>query len=148
MPRLKWSELSHLQLGQYAEYYSKMEFTSYGYDVYTSEVDDHGVDFIAKNPKTGAFYEVQVKALRKSNYAFIKKDKITLDDKHIVCFLKFEDDKTPEVYIFDATVWNNPNAVFVDRANYDIPEWGINYSKKNIDILEQHKEEKFFEGDD
>ena len=31
--------------------YAKMEFTSYGYDVYTSEVDDHGVDFVARNVK-------------------------------------------------------------------------------------------------
>lgn len=44
-----------MQLGKYAEYYSKMEFTSYGYDVYTSEIDGHGVDFVAKNPKTGIF---------------------------------------------------------------------------------------------
>ena len=63
MPNLNWSKLNHMQLGRYAEYYAKMEFTSYGYDVYTSEVDDHGVDFIAKNP-TGHFWEVQVKAVR------------------------------------------------------------------------------------
>ena len=49
MPNTKWSELSAMQLGRYAEYYAKMEFTSYGFDVYTSEVDDHGVDFIAKS---------------------------------------------------------------------------------------------------
>ena len=40
MPRTKWSELSAMQLGQYGEYYAKMEFTSYGFDVYTSEVED------------------------------------------------------------------------------------------------------------
>ena len=50
MPNTIWSRLSHLQLGRYAEYYAKMEFASYGYDVYTSEVDDHGVDFVARNP--------------------------------------------------------------------------------------------------
>ncbi len=43
MPNLNWSQLNHLQLGRYAEYYAKMEFASYGFDVYTSEVDDHGV---------------------------------------------------------------------------------------------------------
>ena len=48
MPNTNWSELSHLQLGRYAEYYAKMEFASFGYDVYTSEVDDHGVDFVAR----------------------------------------------------------------------------------------------------
>ncbi len=55
MPNMKWSELSSVQLGQYGEYYAKMEFTSYGYDVYTSEVDDHGVDFVARDVKTGIF---------------------------------------------------------------------------------------------
>ena len=53
MPNTNWSKLSHLQLGRYAEYYAKMEFVSYGYDVYTSEVDDHGVDFVARNPADG-----------------------------------------------------------------------------------------------
>ena len=51
MPNLNWSKLTGLQLGRYAEYYAKMEFASYGFEVYTSEVDDHGVDFIAKKPE-------------------------------------------------------------------------------------------------
>ena len=70
MPNTKWSELSAMQLGRYAEYYAKMEFTSYGFDVYTSEVDDHGVDFIAKS-KDGIYFEVQVKSVRNDNYVFI-----------------------------------------------------------------------------
>lgn len=36
MPNMEWSKLSSLQLSQHGEYYAKMEFTSYGYDVYTS----------------------------------------------------------------------------------------------------------------
>ena len=74
MPNLNWSKLNHMQIGRYAEYYAKMEFTSYGYDVYTSEVDDHGVDFVAKSPQ-GVFLEVQVKAVR-DNYVFIRKNNI------------------------------------------------------------------------
>lgn len=50
-----WERLRPLQLGRYGEYYAKMEFASYGYDIYTSEVDDHGVDFIAKDMKSGIF---------------------------------------------------------------------------------------------
>lgn len=85
----------------------------------------------------------------KSNYVFIRKDKIIIDETHIVCLLRFEDDEMPKLYIFDSMVWNNPNEVFVDRR-YDKtgqkskPEWGINYSKKNIHILDQYKEEEFF----
>lgn len=53
----------------------------------------------------------------------------------------------PEVYVFNATVWNSPNAVFKDKS-YDKegqksrPEWGVSYSKKNLDILEKHRAEE------
>lgn len=150
MPNTKWSDLTPMQLGQYGEYYAKMEFTSYGYDVYTSEVDDHGVDFVARDVKTGMFYEVQVKSLQKGNYVVIPKDKLVIDDRHLICFLRFENGQLPDVYVIPATVWNNPNTVFVDRK-YDKPgqkskpEWGINYSKKNIAILEEYRAEKYFE---
>ena len=70
MPNLKWSKLSHLQLGRYAEYYTKMEFTSYGYDVYMSEVDGHGIDFVAQNPTTKELFYVQVKSVRKHNNTY------------------------------------------------------------------------------
>ena len=149
MPNTKWSELSPLQLGKYGEYYAKMEFASYGWDIYTSEVDDYGVDFVARDTKTGEFFEVQVKSTRPGGYAFIYKDKISLDRHHLVCFLHFEDGELPRVYIIPATVWKNPNTVFVEH-NYDKPgqiskpEWGINYSKKNLSLLDEYKIEKYF----
>lgn len=89
MPNTNWSELSHLQLGRYAEYYAKMEFASYGYDVYTSEVDDHGVDFVARNPDDGQYYEIQVKAVRDLDYVYIRKDKMALSPTRLVYLLLF-----------------------------------------------------------
>lgn len=47
-----------------------MEFASYGLDVYTSEVDDHWIDFIVKDKK-GIFNEIQVKSLRNKGYTFM-----------------------------------------------------------------------------
>ena len=87
MPNLNWNKLSGLQLGRYAEYYAKMEFASYGFEVYTSEVDDHGVDFVVKNPQSDLFYEVQVKAVRDYNYVLIKKSKMPeLKENRLVCY--------------------------------------------------------------
>ena len=148
MPNLKWSQLSSLQLGRYAEYYAKMEFTSYGFEVYTSEVDDHGVDFVAKHD--GEFYEVQVKAVRQDSYVYIQKKKIVMSEKFLICYMRFTDDLLPDVYIFPSTVWSSPNALFVDRP-YDKPgqkskpEYGISYNKKNAHLLEQYKANLFFE---
>ena len=142
MPSKKWSGLNHMQLGQFGEYYAKMEFASYGFDVYTSEVDDHGVDFIARDIKTGIFYEVQVKSMFKGKYVFIKKDKLVMDDRHLVCFLHFIENELPEIYVIPATAWETPNAVLVDR-NYVKPEWGINFSNKNQALLEKYDQNVF-----
>lgn len=149
MPNTNWSELSHLQLGRYAEYYAKMEFASYGYDVYTSEVDDHGVDFVARNPDNGQYYEIQVKAVRNLDYVYIRKNKMVRSPARLVYLLLFSNGALPECYVIPSRTWNNPNTLFVER-NYDkpgqksVPEWGINLSKKNLPFLESYREEQYF----
>lgn len=151
MPNMDWKRLKPQQLGRYAEYYAKMEFASYGFDVYSSEVDDHGVDFVAK--MNGRYYEVQVKALRENStmYSFIKKSK--MEDIHdlyrLVCLLIFFPDKLPEGYIIPATAWLTPNAVLVDRdygkdGQTSKPEWGIQYSAKNKSLLDQYRISDYF----
>lgn len=145
MPNTNWSKLNHLQLGRYAEYYAKMEFASYGFEVYTSEVDDHGVDFVAKIPGENKFYEVQVKSVRDYGYIYMAKSKMPeLSADRLVCYLHFIDGKLPDVFVIPAVAWKNPNAVLVDRK-YDKPgqksepEWGINISKKNYDLLADYR---------
>lgn len=146
-----WKKLTPLQLGKFGEYYAKMEFASYGYDVYTSEVDDHGVDFIAKDKKTGIFYEVQVKSLYKSNYSYIDKRKLVLDNHHLMCVLQFIRNQLPKVYVIPAVAWKNPNAVLTDYeyANQNLkskPEWGIRLAEKNLPLIEKYKAENYFLG--
>lgn len=70
--RFDWSRLNHLQIGRYAEYFVKMEFTLYGFDVYTAEVDYHGIDFAVRRDPT-RYYDVQVKSVRNLNYTLFTK---------------------------------------------------------------------------
>jgi hypothetical protein len=141
MPNTDWSLLNTLQLWRYAEYYAKMEFASYGLEIYSSEVDDHGVDFIVKD-KNGRFCEIQVKSLRNKGYVFVQKSKFDISNKNLyLTLLLFENGKSPDMFIIPSGVWEKPNEVFVDR-NYDkpgqksAPEYGINISLKNYDILD------------
>ena len=149
MPSTKWSKLSPLQLGRYAEYYAKMEFASYGFEVYTSEVDDHGVDFITKNPHNKQFYEVQVKSIRNTGYVFVQKDKLEIQENWLLCLMRFIDGALPEVFIVPATTWIAAKGPFVSR-NYDKegqkskPEWGINLSNKNLPTLKAFSSDSFF----
>ena len=146
MPNLTWSRLNHLQLGRYAEYYAKMEIASYGFEIYSSEVDDHGVDFLARMPNSDVYYEVQVKSSLKSNYTFMTKEKMPLKQTFLVCYLRFTDGALPQMYLIPSTEWENPNNVLVNRdyeEKKSKPEWGISYSKKYLHLLEKYDVDNF-----
>lgn len=145
MPNTDWSKLNSLQLGRYAVYYAKMEFASYGFEVYTSEADDHGVDFIVKT-KSGRFLEIQVKSVRQSNYVFMQKSKWNIESPDtFLALLLFEDGKLPDTYLIPATIWKNKNELFCDKDYIDLkskPEYGLNQSKKNMLLLKSYKLEE------
>lgn len=141
MQRYDWKRLNNQQVGAYTEYFVKMELTMYGFQVYTTEVDDRGVDFVARYERQ-SFIEVQVKSLRSMGYVFMQKSKFVLSDNLYLALGLLSQDNLPELYLIPSTVWHSPNAVFVER-NYDglksKPEWGLNISKKNMAFLEPYK---------
>lgn len=62
MYNLNWSraELNNRQkLGTFGEYYAKMSLASYGMSIYTAEVDDHGIDFVAET--TNGLFKISSK---------------------------------------------------------------------------------------
>lgn len=149
MANKSWSVLTPLQLGRYAAYYAKMEFASFGFEVYSSEVDDHGVDFVVKHPVENSFYNVQVKSIRDSGYVFAQKDRFPLQDDWVLCLLRFVENKEPEVYMIPATTWANPTGPFVSRdyekeGQKSKPEWGVNVSKKTLPVLAAFCSNRFF----
>lgn len=133
----KWDHLNNLQLGKYAEYFVKMEFTLAGFDVYTPEVDDKGIDFIArKNENT--YYDIQVKSARGFNYIFLPKNKFHLRKNLLAAIVLFEEGRPQKMYLIPSLEWSSPNSLLVSH-DYDgkksKPEWGLNISKKNLDLL-------------
>jgi hypothetical protein len=142
MPNTKWSELNHMQLGRYAEYYAKMEFASYGFDVYTSEVDDHGVDFVVK-AKDGSFYEIQVKAVRDMNPVLLPKDKWDISSSGLLlALLLFKDGSLPDLYVIPATAWQQEDALLCEKDYAGLkskPEYELRLSKKNLVLLGKYR---------
>ena len=106
----------------------------HGYEVYTTEVDDRGIDFIARINR-GPFIEIQVKSLRSYGYVFMQKTKFEIRDHVYVALGLMFSDKEPNLFLIPATRWRKPDNIFVER-NYSglksKPEWGINISQKNM----------------
>ena len=67
----------------------------YGFEVYTAEVDDRGIDFIVWHAN-GRFYEVQVKSARRpTSYVFMRKDKFPLCPGRLLALALLKEDEAP-----------------------------------------------------
>jgi len=149
--RYDWTKLTKLQRGRYAEYFAKMEFTLFGFDVYTAEVDDKGIDFVIRR-RHDQHYDVQVKSVTadKSSYIFLPKAKFAatredLRDNLLTAVVLYYRYKLPELFVVPATVWRAPNKIFVERDYKGLkskPEWGILISRRGRQVLDAYTFEK------
>ena len=141
MDRYDWSRLNTLQVGRYSEYFVKMEFTIYGFDVYQAEVDDKGIDFVIRKGHD-RYYDIQVKSVRGFNYIFFRKQYFELRDNLFAAIVIVDEGKPPKLFLIPATVWQNPNALFVSRdyepPKKSKPEWGLSLSPKNYSLLQEY----------
>ena len=137
MKKYEWSHLNRLQLGKYAEYFVKMEFTRLGVDIYGAEVDDRGIDFVART-QDGRHYDVQVKSVHKSEYIFMCKSNFVLRDNLLLAVVMFSEAEEPRLFLIPSTAWLTPNKCLVSRdyvGKKSVPEWGIQMSKPHHPFL-------------
>lgn len=136
-------ELTPQKLGKFSEYYTKMVLTSYGMSIYTSEVDDHGIDFIAETPI--GYLKFQVKSARlNTKYVFMKREYFDISDNTLYLLLVLlSDGKHPKVYMIPTSAWHNPvSKLFVYHAYDSKSEYGVNLSDKNKSELEKYRIDK------
>lgn len=139
-----WDKLNSLQLGRYAEYFTKMEFTLYGFDIYEPEVDNKGIDFIIRKSEN-MYFEIQVKSIYKGNYVFMPKDKFKLKENLYLVLVMFERFKPPKLYLIPSIAWYKPNKYLVSRdypGKKSKPEWGLYLANKNILFLSKYEFDK------
>lgn len=108
MSNYSWSAISGLHLGRYAEYFVKMECARAGLDVYASEVDDRGIDFVIRRG-VDRYYDVQVKAIRGLNYVFMRKSNFEPRSNLFCALVHLREGHGPDLYPIPATAWTTPN---------------------------------------
>lgn len=143
MQRYQWSALNKQQVGTFCEYYVKMEMTMFGLEVYSPEVDDRGIDFVARLPGR-PFLEIQVKSLRQPGYVFMQKAKFQLRENLYLALGLLWESELPQLYLIPANAWKKKSAVFVSR-DYDKPgqkskpEWGINIYDNMLPLIRKYR---------
>lgn len=131
-----WNRLNPLQLGRYAEYFAKVEFTMFGFDVSTAEVDDRGIDFVREG--NDCYYDVQVKSCRGLKYIFFAMDKFSPRTNLLAAIVLFTNGESSQLYLIPSEAGLQPNALLVSHdhgGKRSKPEWGLKLSRKNFPLL-------------
>jgi hypothetical protein len=137
MPNYDWARLTKIQLHKFAVYNAEMEFASYGFDINPPRKGDHSFDFSIMNEK-GQNFEIKVNAVRGYNYIFYPKEKFSLRENYYAVVVILFQLKAPQLFLIPFATWHKPNNLF---KSYDYngkeskPEWGINLSEKNYELL-------------
>ncbi len=137
-----WLKLNNRQTGMYAEYFSKMEFTKHGFDVYTSEIDDKGIDYIVRKNEN-EYFDIQCKSLRfaKTRYVFSQKSKFKPRKNLLMCVTIFEQEKEPTLLLIPSIDWIEKKHPGLKDRDYkgkkSKPEWGLDVTKSDKEELKQ-----------
>jgi hypothetical protein len=137
--RHQWSTLNKQQKGSFGEHFAKMEFAMYGFLVFTAEVDDRGIDFVARNDQ-GKHYDVQVKTITGRNYTYIKKSKFS--ESLLICLVVLTEGAPPDIYLLRGSDWDKDSTGLLSLnsfPNATEPEYGIQITKARRAAIEQYR---------
>lgn len=140
--RHEWAKLNRQQKGSFGEHFAKMEFAMYGFLVFAAEVDDRGIDFVARNER-GSHIDVQVKTITGRNYTYIKKSKFA--ETLLVCVVVLEEGHAPDIYLVRGTEWGKDTSGLLSFRSFpsaEEPEYGINITKARLEVLERYRFER------
>ncbi len=141
--RYNWKALNRQQVGAFSECFVKMELTILGFQVYSTEIDDGGIDFVARY-ENGPFLSIQVKSIREKGYIFMQKEKFDLSANLYLALAILDEGAEPRLFLIPSeawTAWKEPNVLLVENdyiGKKSKPEWGVNLSKKNMVLLEEY----------
>jgi hypothetical protein len=111
----------------------------HGFEVYSTEVDDRGVDLIVR--RDGSVFEVQVKGLRppRGNYTYFRKRHFEPRGSLLAALGVYEDGRPPALYLIPSVAWRHPSPLLNDRefgeGMKSEPEWGLRFTKKSQPLL-------------
>lgn len=131
--------MSNAELGKYAKTFLRDRLKNLGVDLIDYKLD--GADICAKIE--GKYYKFKVKSIRKANTGYIKIKKKGLDIRDASLFIAtilFYNNGISKIFLIPVAELANENDLFRNRDYPKMkssPEWGLNVTDKNMDILNQ-----------
>ncbi len=139
-----YKHLNNVQKGSFAEAYAKMAFTLEGFEVYTTDYDDRGIDFVIRSA-AGGFFSVQVKATGASANPFVYADKFQAALDFLFCAVRLIEGETPEIYLARGTDWDQEKeALHYNPGGGDAGAYyELRFSGRHSTSLQRHRFENY-----
>ena len=109
----------------------------YGLLVFSAEVDDRGIDFVARR-NDGVHFDVQVKTITKRNYTYISQSKFS--EKLVVCLVVLSELSSPEMFLFLGSDWSKDKSGLLSHKKFPSQkeaEYGINITMERLPLLQE-----------
>jgi hypothetical protein len=134
----EWVHLNHIELNRFAKELTIRKFTNNGFKINNSDSNLH-----ITSP-SGDVMQIQVRSIRSTtNYVLLPKTRFNAHQQDLFLLLIiFTKNEQPELFLIPASAFNKQNALFRDRDHYEIPEYGMNVSNRNMHLLRQYKIEE------
>lgn len=133
--------MSTTELGKYAKVFLRETLENLGVNVIDYK---HNEDDICVKAKAEIF-KLKVKSIRKPNTGYIKikkKDIDTQDNSLFIATILFYRDEISKIFLIPVVDLTSDNDLFRDRdykGKKSTPEWGLNVTEKNMNILNQYE---------
>lgn len=131
----KWSHLNHMELNLYGKELITNTLIQLG-----MSIREHNKDLIAVGTN-GVEKRIQVRCIRSSTkYVMLPKSRFDANDRELTLLLIiFREANQPDYYLIPSRAFKEPNDLFKDRDHYEVPEYGMNVSAKNLPLLNKYK---------
>jgi len=144
MLKTSYNHLNNIQKGSFAEAYAKMAFTLEGFEVYTTEYDDRGVDFVIRNSE-GKYFAVQVKSTGEGSNPFVYAEKFIPTGEFLFCAVRLIEGRSPDVYLAAGSDWDTEKDClhFNPGGGRAGAYYELRFANMHLESLKRHKFETY-----
>ena len=146
MLKTSYNHLNNIQKGSFAEAYAKMAFTLEGFEVYTTDYDDRGVDFVIRNGD-GYYFSVQVKSVGEGSNPFVYAEKFIATGEFLFCAVRLVEGEHPDLYLASGKDWDTEKEClhFNPGGGSAGAYYEMRFAKIYSESLIRHKFENYIE---
>ncbi|NRA39111.1 MAG: hypothetical protein HRU15_13285 [Planctomycetes bacterium] len=147
MLKTSYSHLNTIQKGYFGEAYAKMAFTLEGFEVYSTEYDDRGIDFVVRNT-SGKFFSIQAKSFGDNVNPFIYADKFQCSDDFIFCAVHLSEGQQASVYVACGNEWEDEDLTCLHHnpgGGKSGPYYEMRFAHSYVEQLKQFAFHKYTE---